>query len=508
MEQQPERTYIAIDLKSFYASVECVERGLDPLATNLVVADVSRTEKTICLAVSPSLKAYGLKGRSRLFEVIQKVKQINQERKRKCPYPDFLGKSVDDDILRNSNELAIDYIIATPRMHRYISVSSDIYAIYLKYVAKEDIHVYSIDEAFLDVTDYLKNINLDAHELCRNIIRDIYQRTGISATGGIGSNMYLAKVAMDIIAKHVKADKDGVRIAELDELSYQKKLWSHKPLSDFWRVGKGYETRLERMGLYTMGDIARCSLGKEEDYYNEDLLFDEFGVNAELLIDHAWGYEPTTIKDIHDYHPKESSLSIGQVIHCPYDYTKTKTLIIEMAEEISLKLVEKNLLCDSISLFLIYDVSNLKEDSFHGKIKKDYIGRDMPKPDSGNQGFPYTSSTRELRKQFLSLYDRICNRSLLIRKINLAVHHLKSKEEVCQENKEKNIQLSLFENEDIKKKEEEEIKRREEDKEIQVQKALLSIKKRFGKNAVLKVEDLLEEATTKERNDQIGGHKA
>ncbi len=501
------RTYLCIDLKSFYASVECVERHLDPLKTNLVVADLSRTEKTICLAVSPSLKAYGLKGRSRLFEVIQKVKQINQERKKRCPYPDFLGKSVDDSILRNNNELALDYITATPRMHRYIEVSSDIYAIYLKYVAKEDIHVYSIDEAFLDVTDYLKNVNLNAHELCRNIIREIYQKTGISATGGIGSNMYLAKVAMDIIAKHVKADQDGVRIAKLDELSYQKQLWSHTPLTDFWRVGKGYEKRLERLGLYTMGDIARCSLGKEEDYYNEDLLFDEFGVNAELLIDHAWGYEPTTIKDIHDYHPKENSLSLGQVIHCPYDYAKTRTLIIEMAEELSLKLVDKNLLCDSASLFLIYDVSNLKEDNFHGTIKKDYMGRDMPKPDSGSLSFAYTSSTKKLRKQFLSLYDRICDRSLLIRKINLSAHHLKTKEEVYLENKEKNVQLSLFENEDNKKKEEEE-KKKEEDKETQVQKTLLSIKKRFGKNAVLKVEDLLDEATTKNRNDQIGGHKA
>lgn len=493
------RTYLCIDLKSFYASVECVERHLNPLTTNLVVADISRTEKTICLAVSPSLKAYGLKGRSRLFEVIKKVKAINQERKKKCPYPDFIGKTADDTILRDNPELALDYICAVPRMHRYIEVSSDIYSIYLKYIAKEDIHVYSIDEAFLDVSDYLSSYGMSAHDLCRRIIRDIYKTTGISATGGIGDNMYLAKVAMDIIAKHIPADEDGVRIAQLDELEYQKKLWNHTPLTDFWRVGKGYEKRLNALGLYTMGDIAKCSLGKEGDDYNEDLLFDEFGINAELLIDHAWGYEPTTIKDIHEYQPKSNSLSMGQVIHCPYDYEKARTLVIEMIEDLSLELVSKGLMCDSLSLYLIYDTSNLKND-FHGQIKKDYLGRDMPKPGNGSICFEYTSSTTELRNHVLSLYDKIADRSLLIRKINIGAHHLKRKEEVRAENKA--VQLTLFDDAEAEKKKE------RQDKENQVQQALLSIKKRFGKNAVLKAMDLLEEATTKERNNQIGGHKA
>ena len=355
------KTYICIDLKSFYASVECVLRGLDPLSTNLVVADTSRTEKTICLAVSPSLKAYGIPGRARLFEVVQKVKEVNRARKRKCPYPDFLGESTSATILAKSPELSLSYIAATPRMAKYIEISSKIYSIYLKYIAPEDIHVYSIDEVFMDVTNYLKNYHKSAHELAMIMIQDVLKNTGITATAGIGTNMYLAKVAMDIVAKHIPADKDGVRIAQLDEQSYRKQLWAHQPLKDFWRVGTGYVRRLEALGLYTMGDIARCSLGSKDDYYNEDLLYKEFGINAELLIDHAWGYEPTRMQDIKNYKPASNSISSGQVIHCGYDYEKAKILVMEMMDDLSLDLVHKKLMTNQIGLAIGYDIENLTD---------------------------------------------------------------------------------------------------------------------------------------------------
>ncbi len=499
-----QKTYISIDLKSFYASVECIERHLDPLTTNLVVADPSRTEKTICLAISPSLKAYGLKGRARLFEVQEKVRRINLERKRSCPYPDFLGKSSSSLVLEKSKELALDYIIAPPQMKKYIQVSSHIYSIYLKYVAKEDIHVYSIDEVFMDVTNYLHLYQNDPRKMALLMIQDVLKETGITATAGIGSNLYLAKVAMDIIAKHVTPDKDGVRIASLDEIEYRKKLWNHTPLTDFWRVGKGYEKKLHSMDLYTMGDIAKCALLNEKDY-NEEILYSAFGVNAELLIDHAFGYENVTIKDIKNYKPSTTSLSEGQVIHCPYDYSQTRILLSEMMDNLSLSITEKGLATNSISLYIVYDVSNLKN-GYDGSIKKDYLGRNMPKPYSGMIKLKnYTSSYRELVQALFSLYDENVNRNLLIRKINIACHNLIKEEELSsQVHFEK---ISLFENPDetlkMEKKESEE---RRKDKQVQF--ALLSIKKKYGKNAVLKANDYQKDATQKERNEQIGGHRA
>ncbi len=497
-----QKTYICIDLKSFYASVECVKRNLDPLKTNLVVADISRTEKTICLAVSPSLKAYGLKGRSRLFEVVEKVRQINIERKKKCPYRDFLGESSDSDVLLRSPELRLSYIVATPEMKKYMEVSSHIYSIYLRYVAKEDIHVYSIDEVFMDVTAYLHKYHDSAHEMALLMIKDVLRETGITATAGIGTNLYLAKVAMDIVAKHVKADEDGVRIASLDEMSYRRQLWNHTPLTDFWRVGRGYAKKLEDMGLYTMGDIAKCSLLKTKEY-NEDLLYSTFGVNAELLIDHAWGYEDCTMKDIKNYKPGSNSLSVGQVIHCPYDHRQTRILLCEMIDELSLTLTQKKMETDMIGLTLIYDVSNL-EAGYHGEIKKDYMGRNMPKPYSGRIRLDHhTSSDRELREALLSLYDRNVNRNLLIRKLNISFGNLQEEKE----QHEDSFQISLFEDySSVMKRKETEKKEREKDKKIQ--EAVLSIKNKYGKNAILKANDYEKDATQRERNEQIGGHKA
>ncbi len=502
MNQQ--KTYICIDLKSFYASVECVGRHLDPLTTNLVVADPSRTEKTICLAISPSLKAYGLKGRARLFEVEEKVRAINKERKKHCPYPTFLGESSSAPVLEKSDELALSYIIAPPQMRKYIQVSSHIYSIYLKYVAKEDIHVYSIDEVFMDVTNYLHLYENDPHKMALLMIQNVLKETGITATAGIGSNLYLAKVAMDILAKHVKADKDGVRIASLDEIEYRKKLWNHTPLTDFWRVGKGYEKKLHEIGLYTMGDIAKCSLLKEKDY-NEEILYSAFGINAELLIDHAFGYENVTIKDIKNYKPSTNSLSEGQVIHCPYDYSQTRILLSEMMDNLSLSITEKGLVTNSISLFIVYDVSNLKN-GYEGKIKKDYLGRNMPKPYSGMIKLKnYTSSYRELNSALFSLYDENVNRNILIRKINIACNNLVREDEILSQTHSERI--SLFENvEDTMEKEKKEYEERKKDKQVQL--ALLSIKKKYGKNAILKANDYEKDATQKERNEQIGGHKA
>lgn len=499
-----QKTYICIDLKSFYASVECVKRNLDPLKTNLVVADISRTEKTICLAVSPSLKAYGLKGRSRLFEVVEKVRSINIERKGKCPYRDFLGESSDSDVLSRSPELKLSYIVATPEMKKYIEVSSKIYSIYLRYVAKEDIHVYSIDEVFMDVTHYLHKYHDSAHEMALLMIHDVLNETGITATAGIGTNLYLAKVAMDIVAKHIKADKDGVRIASLDEMSYRKELWTHTPLTDFWRIGKGYAKKLEDIGLYTMGDIAKCSIMETKEY-NEDMLYSLFGVNAELLIDHAWGYEPCTIKDIKSYKPSSNSITSGQVIHCPYDYIQTRILLSEMMDELSLTLTEKKLVTDFISLTIIYDVSNL-DNGYHGDIKNDYMGRRMPKPFSGRIRLDhFTSSDRELREALFTLYDRNVNRCLLIRKLNISLGNLQNEDILSQD--DDSFQISLFEDCDsvMKKKKEEKESRK---KDVLVQQAILNIKKKYGKNSILKANDYEKDATARERNEQIGGHKA
>lgn len=493
------RSYIAIDLKSFYASSECVERGLNPLTTNLVVADVSRTDKTICLAVSPSLKQYGIPGRCRLFEAKQIIKQVNIERKKKAPGHKFTGKSFDDVELKNNPSLELDFIAATPQMKHYMSRSAEIYSIYLKYVSDEDIHVYSIDEVFMDVTSYLKAYKMSAHELARTIISDVLNSTGITATAGIGTNLYLAKVAMDIVAKHIPADKDGVRIAELDEQSYREKLWNHKPLKDFWRVGSGYIKRLAKYNLYTMGDIARMSL------QNEDLLYEEFGINAELLIDHAWGFESCTMKDIKGYVPDNNSLSSGQVLDQPYDYKKGELIVKEMAEVLSMDLVEKGLVTDLITLAIGYDVIDLKD--YDGELKEDYIGRKMPKAAHGSLNLNrFTSSTKALIEAFSKLYHQIMDKNLHMRRVYVVAAHVIS-EEMAKSNSKEFEQLSLFmDYEEMEKKEKEQEKN--DSKERKAQEAILNIREKFGKNAVIKGMNKEEGGKTIERNKQVGGHKA
>ena len=500
-----DRTYICIDLKSFYASVECVERKLDPLTTNLVVADQSRTDKTICLAVSPSLKSLGIPGRERLFIVNQKVKEANIERMKKTPKGRFIGKSSNYEELKNNIELEIGFEIATPQMAKYIEISSKIYNVYLKYVAKEDIHVYSIDEVFMDVTKYLKGRNMDAYTFAETMILDVLSTTGITATAGIGTNMYLAKVAMDIVAKKKKPDENGVRIASLDEMQYRFELWDHTPLTDFWRVGRGIEERLEKLGLHTMGDIALCSEGNANDYYNEDLLYKEFGVNAELLIDHAWGYEPTTIKDIKSYKPNGKSISSGQVLHCGYDYIKARLIAKEMIDNLSLDLVSKNLVTNQIGLYIGYDISNISE-KYGGEVKKDYYGRTAPKSSHGaiNLG-DYTSSSKKMICALAELFDNIVNRKLLIRRINVSANNVLYENEADKIKKVE--QLSLFDS--YERKTESERKNKEvEQREKKAQKTILEIKKKYGKNAILKGMNYEEGSTAKERNEQIGGHKA
>ena len=423
------KTYIAIDLKSFYASVECRERSRDPLTTNLVVADPSRTEKTICLAVSPSLKKYGLSGRARLFEVIQKVNAANNIRKLKAPNHVFSGSSDDSTELQKNPSLKIDYIIAPPRMARYMEYSTKIYNIYLKYIAPEDIHIYSIDEVFIDVTHYLSTYNMTARTLAMTMIQDILDTTGITATAGIGTNMYLCKIAMDIVAKHIEPDKNGVRIAELDEMSYRRLLWNHKPLTDFWRVGRGYSKKLEKIGLYTMGDIARCSIGKSTDYYNEELLYKLFGINAELLIDHAWGYEPCTMEDVKAYKPETNSISSGQVLHCPYEFDKARLVVKEMIDLMALDLVDKGLVTNQIVLTIGYDIENMtdknRSQSYKGTVTTNYYGKKVPKPAHGTTNLPkQTSSTTLITNAVMELYDKIVNKKLLIRRINIVANKL------------------------------------------------------------------------------------
>ena len=507
---EKERTYIAIDLKSFYASVECKERNRDPLTTNLVVADKSRTEKTICLAVSPALKCYGIPGRARLFEVVQKVKEANSARRWKAPNRTFIGSSDDSTELNINSALEIDYIVAPPRMALYLEYSTRIYSIYLKYIAPEDIFPYSIDEVFMDVTDYLHTYNMTARELAMTMIQDVLKTTGITATAGIGTNMYLCKIAMDIVAKHIKADKDGVRIAELDEMSYRRKLWSHRPLTDFWRVGKGYAKKLEEYGLYTMGDIARCSIGKENELYNEDMLYRLFGVNAELLIDHAWGYEPVTIADIKGYKPETNSVSSGQVLQCPYDFDKAKLVVKEMTDLMVLDLVDKRLVTDQIVLTIGYDIVNLTDPSrnrsYKGVVTTDRYGRKVPKHAHGTTNLKrQTSSTAIIMDAVMELYDRIVDKKLLVRRITITANKLVS-EDLVQE-KESYEQLQLFTDyEEVKREREEEEAALEKEKRIQH--AMLDIKKKFGKNAILKGMNLEEGATAKDRNSQIGGHKA
>ncbi len=502
-------TYIAIDLKSFYASVECQERGLDPLTTNLVVADVSRTEKTICLAVSPSLKAYGIPGRARLFEVVQRVGEINRARLRKAPGNVFSGSSSDAEELRRNPALELSYIAAVPRMAYYMKYSTRIYQIYMKYIAPEDIHVYSIDEVFIDATDYLRTYGMTAHELTITMIRDVLKETGITATAGIGTNLYLAKIAMDIVAKHAEADRDGVRIAELDEMSYRRKLWTHRPLTDFWRVGRGYAKKLEEYGMYTMGDVARCSVGGENDLCNEELLYKLFGINAELLIDHAWGYEPCTIAQIKEYKPENSSVSSGQVLMSPYSFEKAAIVVREMADAMALDLVEKRTVTDQVTLTIGYDRENLADPvirkKYRGKVSCDRYGRSIPKHAYGSENLSEaTSSGREITKAVLKIYRRTVDPELLIRRITIALEHVIPEDEIPETSYE---QMDLFTDYPaLEAKKEEE--KKEHMKERRIQEALLSIRERFGSDAVIRGLNLREGATGRERSKQIGGHKA
>lgn len=506
----PDRTYIAIDLKSFYASVECRERHLDPLTTNLVVADASRTEKTICLAVSPSLKAYGIPGRPRLFEVVQKIREVNIERLENAPGKVFTGSSYDSVQLAESPELKVDYIAAPPRMSCYMEYSTQIYNIYLKYVAPEDIHVYSIDEVFMDVTHYLNTYKSTPRELTKKIIQDVLQNTGITATAGIGTNMYLAKIAMDIVAKRIEPDKDGVRIAELDEMSYRRLLWAHRPLTDFWRVGRGYARKLEANGLYTMGDIARCSLGKTNEYHNEELLYKLFGINAELLIDHAWGWEPCTMKELKSYKPQNNSVGSGQVLQSPYDFEKAKLIVREMTDLLVLDLVDKGLVTDQIVLTLGYDIDNLInpviKKRYKGEVTTDHYGRKVPKHAHGTANIGrMTASTMLIMDAVMELYDKIVDKNLLVRRVTISANHVTdasyAKEPQAFE------QLDLFTDYAALQKEREKEAEKLE-RERKMQQALIDIKKRYGKNAILKGTNLLDGAMTMERNKQIGGHKA
>ena len=504
-----QKSYIAIDLKSFYASVECVERKRDPLTTNLLVADPSRTEKTICLAVSPSLKSYGLGGRCRLFEAVQKVKEANAYRRANAPGGKFTGKSDSYNELEADPSLEIDFIVAPPQMRKYMEISTHIYDIYLKYVAPEDMHVYSVDEVFIDATDYLKLYGMSAHDLAIKMIRDVLADTGITATAGIGTNMYLAKIAMDIVAKHMPADKDGVRIAELDEMSYRKLLWGHRPLTDFWRVGRGYAKRLEKLGLMTMGDIARCSEGKDTDYYNEALLYKTFGVNAELLIDHAWGWEPVEISDIKGYIPENHSLSQGQVLSAPYPFDKGRLIAREMTDLLSLTLVEKKVVTNQMVLTVGYDIENLsdpkKAAAYKGDIETDRYGRLVPKSAHGSINLDeYTSSTAAMMDAVTKLYERIVDPGLTVRRMYVVANNIIPEDKIPAAEYE---QLDLFTDYEALEKEKQK-KRESKKKERNIQNAIIEIKERYGKCAMLRGMNFEEGATTRERNGQVGGHKA
>lgn len=502
--------YIAIDLKSFYASAECRERDWNPLNTNLVVADSTRTEKTICLAVSPSLKAYGISGRARLFEVVQAVKKINNERQKCAPGHRFAGSSIFADELEAHPEYALDYCVAPPRMALYMKYSTKIYGIYLRYIAPEDIHVYSVDEVFMDVSAYLHTYELTSQELARKMIQDILDETGITATAGVGSNLYLCKIAMDIEAKHIEPDADGVRIACLDEQNYRRLLWTHQPITDFWRVGKGYAKKLAEHGMYTMGDVARCSVGKASEYYNEDLLYRLFGVNAELLIDHAWGWEPCTIADIKSYRPSTNSVSTGQVLQYPYSFDKARLIVHEMTDLLTLDLVDKGLVTDQMVLTVGYDIDNLKNTPgrrhYAGEVTTDRYGRKIPKHAHGTQNLPErTSSSRMIIQNVLALYDRIVDPDLLVRRITVTACRVVPEEDA--EGAGNYEQLTLFQDPDQVRIDSEE-KKKAKEKEKKIQHAILDIQKKYGKNALLKGMNLEEGATTIQRNGQIGGHKA
>ena len=502
----PERSYIAIDLKSFYASVECMQRGLDPMTTNLVVADESRTEKTICLAVSPSLKSYGVPGRPRLFEVVQKIKAVNNQRKWKAPKKTLVGESYNNTELQARPELAVSYIVAPPQMAKYMEVSTQIYNVYLKYISPEDIHVYSIDEVFIDATHYLGTYKCTAHELAIRMIRDVLATTGITATAGIGTNMFLCKVAMDIVAKKMPADKDGVRIAELDEMSFRQQLWNHRPLTDFWRVGKGYAKKLEENGMFTLGDVALESMTER----GEDRLYKLFGVNAELLIDHAWGWEPCTIEEIKKYKPSTNSLGSGQVLHCPYDNEKARLIVHEMTDLLVLDLVEKHLVTDQLVLTVGYDIENLTDPKisryYTGPVTTDHYGRQIPKHAHGTVNLDrQTSSTRTIVEAMLGLFDRIVDKKLLVRRVNISANRVVSESSV--EPSASMEQMDLFTDyEELERKQKAEQAALEREKKAQ--KAIIELRKKYGKNAVLKGMNLQEGATTKDRNEQVGGHKA
>ena len=498
-----QRTYIAIDLKSFYASVECVDRGLDPLATNLVVADKSRTEKTICLAVTPSLKSFGIPGRARLFEVVQRVKEVNADRKKRAPGKRFSGKSTDAPSLKQNPALELDYIVAQPRMARYMEVSTHIFEIYMRHVSPEDTHVYSVDEIFIDATSYLKLYKLSAHDFAMKLVREVLNETGITATAGIGSNMYLAKIAMDIVAKKMPADKDGVRIAELNEQSYRCLLWDHMPITDFWRIGKGYAKRLAKSGMYTMGDVARCSI------YNEDLLYKEFGVNAELLIDHAWGWEPCTIKEIKEYKTDNRSISQGQVLSRPYSFTEARLIVREMTDLVSLDLVKRGIVTNQIVLTVGYDIECLTNPSirekYDGPVVKDHYGRPVPKAAHGSINLSgFTSASTEIINAVTELFERIVNKNLLVRRMYVVANHVVASQ--SSNNTEGHTQIDMFSMLSDKSSENALKKEKEDDKAQQ--EAVLAIRNKFGNNAVFKGMDLEEAATLRERNAQVGRHKA
>lgn len=499
-----QRHYIAIDLKSFYASVECVERGLDALNTHLVVADKSRTDKTICLAVSPSLKAYGISGRARLFEVVQRVTEVNNQRRLKAPGGTFTGRSSLASELAANRQLALDYIVAPPRMAHYIAYSTRIYKIYMKYIAPEDIHVYSIDEVFIDATSYLDTYGMTAHELAMTMIRDVLSSTGITATAGIGTNMYLAKIAMDIEAKHMPADADGVRIAELDEMSYRRRLWNHRPLTDFWRIGGGTARRLAQYNMFTMGDVARMSLR------SENFLYRLFGVNAELLIDHAWGWEPCTIAQVKAYKPETNSLSSGQVLTRAYSFEQARVVIQEMAEALALDLLDKNLVTNHVTINIGYDFESLTRPdiaaTYCGEVVVDHYGRRVPKPAHGSTRLDeHTFSAQIITHAVLTLFDSVADAKLLFRRLNVACGNVISEQRARQIRPVP--QLNLFSDREA-------IARMQQahdlalDKERRMMEATLQIKKKFGKNALLKGLNFSEGATAKERNSQIGGHKA
>lgn len=495
------KVYLCIDLKSFYASVECVERHLNPLTTNLVVADPSRTQKTICLAVSPSLKKYGIPGRARLFEVVQKVKEINKERIRKIPNKKFVGKSFNAIKLKDRNNYEVDFIIAPPRMAYYMKYSTQIYNIYLKYVAPEDIFAYSIDEVFCDITNYLKYYNCNAYELATKMINDVYDTCGITATAGIGTNLYLCKIAMDIVAKHCEPNEKGVRLASLDEMSYRRLLWNHQPITDFWRVGKGYAEKLRKYNILTMGDIALCSIK------NEDLLYNLFGVNAELLIDHAWGWEPCTIKDIKKFKPNTNSIGTSQVLQYAYEYDKALLVIREMADNLSLDLVKKNLKTKQIVINIIYDHENLNDQlrlAFINEKTLDHYGREIPKPSHGTYNLQdYTSSSTKLVEASSRLFKRIVNSQLLIRKLSITATNVLTKDKIVPKNNLE--QLDLFTDYDVLN-QKAKIEEQKEKEAEELQNTLLNIKAKYGKNAILKGTNLEDGSTAIERNQQIGGH--